>query len=505
MALLDGHGSPEGGAAAPSPTIPNQSQSTSEIERLSTLIAEQNSQLAALRESDEQFRGAFEQAAVGMIMADAAGRFTKVNRAFCELLGYDLVELMSRDLRSLVHPDDADATSELLRSISTSQLQASHLTQRYIQKCGRVIWARLDVCRVRAGENVCLSAIVQDVTAQMQAEWLEQDRRQILEMVAQDQPLPGIFSGVTRLVERQIAGAWACVLLLQDGTLHTFAPNLPGPLLDGIARRPVHFASTLVDGQMPPAKQPRVAFAATDPAWAQIRDIAASYNVKTSWTMQLRSNDGGPIGLIVVCSPHDREPTAAEAIVMEAALHLATVGIEHHHTTRQLAHLVRHDPLTGVPNRIFFEDRLDILLAQARRTGKPLALLALDLDRFKRVNDTMGHQAGDSLLQQFAQRLRTRIRESDTLARVGGDEFVIILPEVGSRENAQAIIGKLNQSLEEAPFNLGGRDVAIGSSIGLAMFPDDGANAFALQRYADCDMYRVKELAHPQLPPGQAA
>ena len=93
---------------------------------------------------------------------------------------------------------------------------------------------------------------------------------------------------------------------------------------------------------------------------------------------------------------------------------------------------MRHDPLTGVPNRIFFEDRLDILLAQARRTGKPLALLALDLDRFKRINDTMGHQAGDSLLQQFAQRLRTRIRESDTLARVGGDEFVIILPEIGS-------------------------------------------------------------------------
>ena len=177
---------------------------------------------------------------------------------------------------------------------------------------------------------------------------------------------------------------------------------------------------------------------------------------------------------------------------MEAAVRLATIAVEHHHTTRQLAHLVRHDPLTGLANRIFYQDRLDLALAQARRTKQPLALLALDLNRFKEINDTMGHQAGDSLLQQVAQRLRSMIRESDTIARVGGDEFMIILPDVTSRQVANAIADKLSHAVSATPFEVSGREVYVGISIGTVFYPEDGTNAVALQHAADSQMYRNK-------------
>ena len=154
-----------------------------------------------------------------------------------------------------------------------------------------------------------------------------------------------------------------------------------------------------------------------------------------------------------------------------------------------LAHL---DNLTGLPNRLLFLDRLRHGLAQAKRHETRLALLFVDLDRFKNVNDTLGHHIGDELLKQVAQRLTTCLRESDTVGRLGGDEFAVLLPDIAGEKNAETVARKIVAALGQ-PFHLAGQDLFCGASIGIALHPEDAAEPEHLMQYADTAMYQAKE------------
>ncbi len=167
---------------------------------------------------------------------------------------------------------------------------------------------------------------------------------------------------------------------------------------------------------------------------------------------------------------------------------------EHKLAEQRMQHVAYHDNLTGLPNRLLFNDRLAQSIRFARRDNRKFALLFLDLDKFKQVNDTLGHDAGDELLQQVATRIRGELRESDTVARVGGDEFTVILPDVARREDAEIVAKKIVAALS-APLRLErqGRSVEIGTSIGVALFPSDAGDADALVDAADGAMYEAKQ------------
>lgn len=158
-------------------------------------------------------------------------------------------------------------------------------------------------------------------------------------------------------------------------------------------------------------------------------------------------------------------------------------------------HLALHDVLTGLPNRRLFQDRLASALERARRSGSQSALLVLDLDQFKNVNDTMGHHAGDLVLQQVAKIFNGRVRRSDTVARTGGDEFSIILEAPTSHSEA-VLVGRSLQELLQQPLSLENRSVKIGASFGVAIFPDDAGDMEQLCIAADTRMYENKRAAH---------
>ena len=158
---------------------------------------------------------------------------------------------------------------------------------------------------------------------------------------------------------------------------------------------------------------------------------------------------------------------------------------------RRNQHLAHHDPLTGLPNRRLFEERLSEALARSRRGAGKIALLALDLDRFKQVNDSYGHHVGDLLLQEVARVLQTQLRVVDTIARVGGDEFSIVLEAQPGREEAQRVSQDLRRVLGQ-PIRIHEHTFEIGASIGVALFPDDAPDASALCILADQRMYLAK-------------
>ncbi|MBA2665952.1 MAG: sensor domain-containing diguanylate cyclase [Trueperaceae bacterium] len=235
----------------------------------------------------------------------------------------------------------------------------------------------------------------------------------------------------------------------------------------------------------------------------------------------LRTSDGYTIGMLAALDLRPRRLEARELRVLEQ---LADVAMEHlqlrrevrqaaaskeaveraylklsegfeetvQQRTAELAHQAQHDHLTGLPNRVLLEERLERALASATRHGRALAVLFVDLDGFKHVNDTFGHTAGDHLLQQVASRLLASLRSSDTLARVSGDEFVVLIPEVKRPDDARDVALALLAGLGE-PFSARGHDVTLTASVGVSVFPKDGPDAAAMQRHADAAMYAAKD------------
>ncbi|MFZ0338726.1 MAG: diguanylate cyclase [Terracidiphilus sp.] len=183
---------------------------------------------------------------------------------------------------------------------------------------------------------------------------------------------------------------------------------------------------------------------------------------------------------------HDREETVTGAVIVFRDVSAAQARSE------QMAHLAEHDSLTGLPNRSLFYDRAGQAISLARRHGGQVAVLFLDLDGFKQINDSMGHKAGDKLLQSVAKRLLACVRDPDTVSRYGGDEFAVLLQDVHRPQDAAATARRLLGALDEA-HSIDGQQIHITASIGVSVYPDDGFDAEALIKNADTAMYRAKK------------
>ncbi|MCU7860624.1 MAG: EAL domain-containing protein [Candidatus Thiodiazotropha sp. (ex Lucinoma kastoroae)] len=161
-------------------------------------------------------------------------------------------------------------------------------------------------------------------------------------------------------------------------------------------------------------------------------------------------------------------------------------------TQSQLEHLAHHDSLTNLPNRLLFEDRLEHAIAQAKRQKRQLAVLFLDLDRFKNINDSLGHAMGDELLKEVAARLQKILRDDDTAARLGGDEFTVLVENIEDPSQAAVVAAKIQEKFK-APFKIAGRELHVTTSIGISIYPEDGKDVADLTKNADAAMYQAKE------------
>jgi diguanylate cyclase (GGDEF)-like protein/PAS domain S-box-containing protein len=447
-----------------------------------------------LRASEQEYRTMFELAGVGKAEGDAhSGRFVRVNRKLCEMTGYSADELLSMTFINLTHPQDRAQTIEQIQRMKAGEVSEFTIDKRYIRKDGRVIWVSLNVAGLRDAQGHLIRSVatIQDVTDRTLAEWIESDRRQVLEMVAQNMPLPGVLDRLAGAVERQVDGV-AAFMIIRDGGIGLHAPCLPPAWHGAISAHLIPMAASLSSNAWETPDRCGVTYLASHPAWKPLRDSGARCGLAACWTVTIQSNDGSPLGALVVFCKDARPPGTHESQMLRMASNLATICVEHHNNATALAHSVQHDLLTGMPNRICFEDRLETAMQRARRSSSQVALFLIDIDRFKHVNDTFGHEAGDMLLQQFAARLARTLREIDTLARMGGDEFALIVPEVTSAAEAAVVAEKLMAALAE-PINVAGRDLIVTSSMGIALYPRDGEDSAALQRCADQQMYRTKK------------
>ncbi|HEY0846887.1 MAG TPA: EAL domain-containing protein [Noviherbaspirillum sp.] len=202
---------------------------------------------------------------------------------------------------------------------------------------------------------------------------------------------------------------------------------------------------------------------------------------------------GNAFGVLGGYSPEPHKFGPDDASFMQSIANTLYTAIERAGAQERLSHLAQYDALTDLPNRLLLKDRLQVALAKARRIGKKVALMFLDLDHFKNVNDSLGHDFGDELLKEAANRLRTCVRSSDTVSRQGGDEFLVVLPEVESEKEVARVAEKLVASIG-VPFNIKGSEIILTASIGIACAPDNGDDVETLMRNADAAMYVAKDI-----------
>ncbi len=398
------------------------------------------------------------------------------------------------DYLTRVHPEDRPPLEALVARAMADHLPFSHET-RIVLPDGqiRTIFDQGEVLDDGHGRVTGLAGACLDITDRKLVEVLERDRSLILEQVAQNRPLPEILSRVCSMLERQMPGSRCSILLLKDRRLWTgAAPRLPKAWSDLVDGLPIGPAVGACGTACFTAQTVITEDIATDPLWDAFRDLAAPHGLRACWSMPVPSNRGDVLGSFAVYPDQPSRPGPRELAFMEMATRLAAVAIEHRLLTDQLAYQAHHDALTALPNRLLFRDRLNQALARAERKKLQVAVLYMDLDRFKSINDMLGHSSGDALLRQAASRLQAGLRKTDTLARLGGDEFTAVLGELTDPQDAVRVATKLVEDMR-ASFQVDQHELFVTLSLGISLYPDDGLDSDTLMANADAAMYRAKE------------
>lgn len=331
--------------------------------------------------------------------------------------------------------------------------------------------------------NTLNRQLQEEISRRIQAETLES----FLERIVQDHPLHSILVELTRMVEAQTPGGRCFIAVHADGELF----HADRPLAEG--RNPIIQAplAWLPGGTHEQRQIQWVDDVRRHPVWRRHCDGGLLDGAGSAWSVPLTTAHGEHIGEFALQPPNGRPPSESDLEWMMMISGLAALAIGHRQLADNLNHQAHHDALTDLPNRFLFRDRLNQAIAHARREEHRVGVLFLDLDGFKYINDTLGHQQGDNVLMAATRRIRRLLRETDTLARMGGDEFTLILPGMKSVADATRMADRCLETLRR-PIPVDGHELYVTGSIGIALFPDDARDAEQLQRNADAAMYRAK-------------
>jgi diguanylate cyclase (GGDEF)-like protein/PAS domain S-box-containing protein len=416
-----------------------------------TSITESELAERELRASEQKFAKAFRANPVCMaIVTIEEGRYIDVNEGYERLTGYTRDEVIGRTVREIGYWVDPSERNTMLSRLERDG-RVRDIEVRFRKKCGEVMICQVSAEPLALEGVACLLSTTQDITQR------KADEAQ------------------TRLGSR-VFESTADAIVITDAedrvlTVNAAFSRITGFRADEMLGR--------IFGESP--------FRPIDPEQSAARlEIQLRQGHLTTEVSRHR-RDGSELPLWVTAS---NVLDASGKIVN--FVRVFTDISELKASQRQLEALATSDALTALPNRLYFNDQLERLLAQSQREHQQFALLFIDLDNFKSINDSLGHAAGDDVLQQTAKRLRQCVRETDTVARLGGDEFTIILPGIRSARGPEVVAEQVLKALA-APFTVAGSEHFLTASIGIALYPLDGASADTLLRNADTAMYRAKE------------
>lgn len=419
-------------------------------------------------------------------VVDKEGRFLSVSAASERVFGYRPEEMVGRTAFEMMHPDDRAASRALVERINLGQPSPDH-ENRYIHKDGHIVhimWSAqwLEAEQVRVG-------VARDITRRKRAEAMQAALYAISEAAHSVGDLQTLYRRVHEVIS-QVLPAENFSVALYDAANDQLsfpyyvdqfdAPPSPMPLGSGTFRAEVIRSAEALLLTPETAEQ----------MLAKIGTEAGKHSLDWLGVPLISGTD--TIGALVLQSYcgtvryNEQDQELLQFVSSQVA-----AAIERKRTHSRLEFLAQYDQLTELPNRALFLDRLRSSLQRAQRGSLRLAVLYLDMDNFKQINDTFGHTTGDHLLREVARRLRQCVREADTVGRLGGDEFAVLLDNIGRPEDATVVAEKILVSLSD-PYLLEGKTLMSTPSLGIAVYPEHGQSDLHLIRHADEAMYVAK-------------
>lgn len=414
------------------------------------------------------------------------------------MLGYENHEL-SDDLntwQSLVHPEDKALVLKKVQCYLESKTDSFDVEMRMQHKEGHSVFVlsrAFLVHRDSDGQAIRLVGTHVDITARKKAEAFDSKHAEILEMIATGKPASEIYTEIALLYEGRHPGLRCSMLELQDGHLmHGGAPSLPKEYCDavhGLKNGPdVGSCGTSTYT----GKRVLVENIETDPKWAKIKHVALPHGMRCCWSEPIKDSSGLVLGAFGMYYNYPALPNEEESNDLKAAARLAGIVMERDHAQKRIRELAYNDELTGIASRAHFYQTLEAAIKRSDRNASRLGLLYIDLDNFKGVNDSLGHDAGDRLLQEIAKRLQQVTRTIDFVARLSGDEFCILVNDVDDDYAAAHVAQRCLEVLSQ-PIQLSTRRVSPACSIGIAHYPDDGKDLASFIKAADVSLYEAKD------------
>ncbi|MFF7059552.1 EAL domain-containing protein [Achromobacter spanius] len=419
------------------------------------------------------------------------GRIVYVNDGFQRMLGFARGDALQQELGELLAGGrpDGGTREELDRRIACRE--GFHKDVLVYDRCGKPLWVSVMANSVfdDRGTLVNIVDVLTDITPTKVHEVLQ---RRVLQAMVNEASVVEVMNMVCREVERLAPEVAASVLRVDDtGHLRPLAaPSMPeaySNALDGVKIGPQVGACGTSAFLGRPVIVPDIA---TDPLWDDYRHLPLPDDIKACWSSPIKSSDGRVIGTFGFYFRERRLPDDFHHRLVDVCVYLCALALEREEARARIRQLAFYDELTGLPNRNLLLAQAEQAIARAEPERKRVAVLFLDLDRFKQVNDTLGHPVGDALLRDVAQRLRRLARASDIVGRLSGDEFVMLMPDFEH--------GRLTAAAEHVlvalaqPFTVGGITLNPSVSIGISVFPENGRDMDTLLRHADMAMYQAK-------------
>ncbi len=451
-----------------------------------------------LRESEQQYRFLFENNPSPMWVYDLDSlRFLAVNQAAIRQYGYTNEEFLRIDMTEIRPSEDVPQYLEYVQKVRTETKEVRDSGfWRHRKKDGAIVDVETFSQKLKFQGRIARLVLANDVTERRHAQEI---LKLLIEVTTDSSEAEDVRDMTSKCLEKicslrgwQIGQAW----FIDEATntlfcSHSFYSEMDATEVrhDSLRRR--FPAGTGLPGRVWDTQEPLwISDLLIGPVLPRSESLLRS-GLRTAFAFPI-TVEGSVVAIFEFFARESRPP---DSIFLEAVKRLGPhLGLVFSRKREQekIRYQATHDVLTGLPNRILFHDRFTQALAHASRKSQILAMLMLDLDNFKKINDTLGHAVGDLLLQSVAQRLSKSMREVDTIARMGGDEVVVLLSDVRQIEDVAKVAQKIFSVLQQ-PFQIEQHKLHITTSIGISIFPHDGENAQTLLKNADIALYRAKE------------
>ena len=418
-----------------------------------------------------------------VFLVDAGGRMVYVNAACERMFGYTPEELIGQTLFDFVAPEDRAMTQQEARQIVAGRPRIG-FENRYIRKDGRRVhvmwsarWSERDQLRI---------GVARDVTELRHAEAIQVATYAISEAAHNAADLDGLLRDIHRVIATLVPVAGFAVATCDRRTKQlSFSYQMDRHGNSLVLHEPIacQFCAQVICSGRPTLLR--------DAALAALSGDVASCDDGAGWLAIPLITQQETIGALVLKGDPGTHYSDKDKELLHFVSEQVAIAIERAQLKAELVRAARYDELTGLPNRCLFQDRIRSAVARCVRKQRPMAVLYIDIDDFKQVNDSLGHATGDLLLREVARRLQLCVRETDTVARLGGDEFVVLLEDVQTPEDAKTVADKIRDATSH-PIDVDGRVLRILASIGFALYPEHGQDVEQLLKHADEAMYTDK-------------